>query len=321
MLVAISRPHVTRHTVRSICVTALFLLAGAVVVNAATVQCEPEIVSFAGLDDVAVIGLYVDGSPLPSSALNGARAMIDDNNYSYQFIMERSESGPAQLTIRPNPAQVQVGTFTLRIATDEGPAVAQIKTPLDQLPGTIENRAKALGISEQQLKQEMNLLQSVERERVGVTLPSAYQEGHLFTLPLGEDPSHNYIWTVNGEVVSAGKGQGTLKHVFSIDGPNVIQFEERNDDGLVSAWRGTLQVNPTPAVPWEVPADREFTLEGPPGFNDYTWLADGRLAGTGEVLRHTFDLEGDHTIECIAKDPEDGDKAEYRRMTWEVIAK
>lgn len=299
---------------------AVVFVAGAVAANGASVQCEPEIVSFSGLDEVATIGLYEDGSPLPSSALNGARAMIDDNNYSYQFIIERSESGPAQLTIRPNPALVQIGTFTLRISTDKGPAVAQIKTPLDELPGTLENRAKALGISEQQLKAEMNLLQSVERERVGVTLPAAYPEGHLFELPLGEDPSRNYVWYVNGEVVSSGKGQGTLQHVFTMVGPNIIQFEERNDDGLVSAWRGTLQVNPTPTIPWKVPADTEFTLEGPPGFNDYTWLADGKLAGTGRVLRHTFDFVGDHTIECLAREPENGDAAEYRRMTWEVIA-
>lgn len=304
---------------RRICFAGLIAVTGYAIAVAGPVQCEPEIVSFSQLDDVAVIGLYKDGSPLPSSALRGARAMIDDRNYSHQFFIERSTDGPAQLTIRPNPVHVQVGTFTLRIDTREGPAVAAVKTPLDKLPGTLENRAKALGITEEQLKAEMDLLQSTKRERVSVALPESYEEGHLFELALGENPSHEYVWIVNGERVTNGKGEGTLRHVFTMAGPNTIVYEEREDGGLVSAWQGTVQINPTPAVPWKVPAKTEFTLSGPPGFQKYTWLADGRLVSQDPILKHSFTLAGDHTIECLAEEPVKGHATEFRRIEWEVI--
>ncbi len=296
---------------------ALLVVCGAAM--AGPVTCEPETISFSGLDESATIRLVSDGSPVPSEAVRGARAMIDDRNYSYQFLIDWSDEGPAVLTIRPNPAQVEMGTFTLRIATRQGPAKATIKTPLDTLPGTLANRAKAMGITTEQLKAELNLLQPAKRERVGVALPDSYQEGFPFELPLGSDPEHEYRWLVNGRTVESGKGKGTLDYVFSMVGPNSIQYEERENGGLVAAWSGTLNVNPTPAVPWKVPAKTEFTLNGPPGFQKYTWTADGKLVGNESVLQYAFKLKGDHTLECLAEDPVRGDATEYRRMTWRVV--
>lgn len=313
-------PHGVRHAMylASLSLVAPLWCAAA---YAGIVQCDPEIVSFSGLDGEATIKLYVDGAALPSDAVRGARAMIDDRNYSHQFYIERSEVGPAQLKIRLNPAQVQVGTFTLRIDTREGPACASIKTPLDELPGTLENRAAALGISVDQLRAELHLVQKAEREQVAVTLPESYEEGYLFELKLGENPEHDYRWIVNGEVVASGRGEGTLRHVFSQTGPNSIQFEERAGDGLVAAWTGRLQVNPAPAVPWDVPVNTAFTLAGPPGYENYRWSVNGERASRDAMLRHTFKQPGEHTIECLAENAMTGYAQEYRRMTWHVSAK
>lgn len=288
---------------------------------AGPVQCKPESVSFSRLDDSATIHLYVDGALIPSGSLLGARATIEGRNYSHQFFIERSKEGPAVLTIRPNPAQVQVGEFTLRIDTLEGPAVVALKTPLDTLPGTLENRAKALEISVEQLKAELNLLQKGQRERVDVQLPDSYEEGYLFELALGENPEHDYRWTVNGEVVASGKGEGTLRHVFTQPGPNSIQFEERKGGALVAAWSGTLAVKPAPVVPWEVPANTAVSLPGPPGFANYTWRVDGAVTSREPILHHTFGQKENYKVECRAEVPDKGAAAEYRRMTWDVAAK
>ena len=304
-----------------VCLSGIMVLALSGTALAGPVQCEPESVSFSRLDDSATIRLYVDGTPIPSGSVRGARVMIDGRNYSHQFLIERSEEGPASLTIRPNPAQVQVGEFALRIETLEGPAVVALKTPLDTLPGTLENRAKALEISVEQLKAELNMLQKGQRERVDVQLPDSYEEGYLFELALGENPEHDYRWTVNGEVVASGTGEGTLRHVFTQPGPNSIQYEERKGGGLVAAWSGTLSVKPAPAVPWEVPANTAVSLPGPPGFANYTWRIDGAVTSREPILHHTFDQKGNHDVECLAEVPDKGASGEYRRMTWDVVVK
>lgn len=298
---------------------ALLVVGGAA--YAGSVQCVPDVVSFSALDETAAIRLFIDGTPVASADVRGARAMIDDRNYSHQFLIERSKQGPAMITIRPNPAHVQVGEFTLRIDTREGQAITKIETPLDALPGTIENRATTLGISVEQLKAELNLLQPSQRERITVELPESHEEGYVFELALGKNPEHDYRWIVNGETVAEGKGETTLRHVFTQPGPNSIQFEERTNGGLVAAWTGTLAVGPAPVVPWEVPANREVSLPGPPGYTNYTWRVDGESASREPILRHAFGQKGRHQIECLAEIPDKGAKEEYRRMIWDVTVK
>lgn len=298
---------------------AVFLIAATAPVSAA-VTAAPDSVSFSNLTESFAIHLRDGDSPLPADAVRGATMWIGENTYTHQFNIKRSTSGAAVITLSPNPEHVQVGTFTLIVSTTRGDARVAVNTPLDQLPDMLENRAKAMGVTADELRAQLGLSHTGPRENAKVTLPEYFYEGHVFTLNMPEAADHDFVWKVNGTVVLEGRGKNVLRHVFAAPGDYRIELEERLGAGVVTSWSGVQKVTASPAMEWTVRAKSPFYLEGVQGFRKHMWKIDGEELGEGQTLKWTFREPGVYTIEVKSSDPADGNPAEFRRLTWNTTA-
>lgn len=300
---------------------AVACVAGGARAQGVPLTASPDTVSFSNMEDVATVRLMYGDAPLASEAVRSARIMIDNRDYSGQFVITRSTSGPAIVTIRPNPETAQVGSFSLRIGTASGEVKVPVLTPFDALPGMLENQAKAQGMTVEQLKAKLGMTRAFDRNTLSVGLPESFIEGYAFnvTLPNGND--HEYVWTVDGAVVLQGAGKSALSHVFDKPGDHVISVEEKKGQGIVASWEGVLKVVAQTPMKWTVPAKTAVTVPGPEGFGKYTWQVDGKDVSTARELTYTFASKGKATITCVATEPERGNPAEFRKFTWETVVK
>lgn len=282
------------------------------------ITAEPDHIRFSKLEDSAVIHVFRNGDPLPVKAIRSVRAVIGNNNYSHHFNIAKNESGTAAITVSPNPAQAQAGTFTLVISTKYGDALVAVDMPLDQLPDSLENRAKAEGITVEELKLKLGLSKPGQRETISVRLPQWQYEGTTFTLRVPSPSGREFVWRVNGNVVEQGPDKNTLSYVLNTVGDHQIDMEARQGEGIVAQWSGTLRVIPYPDMRIEVRPKEPVVLRAPRGFDKHHWIVDGRNAGNHESLRQSFSEPGEHIIECMASDPILGNPGEYRRMVWKV---
>lgn len=312
--------YLSRLLYPSLCAAVATLLMPAATPVMAAVTAAPGAITFSNLTESFDIHLRDGDSPLPSDAVRGATVRIGENTYTHQFNIKRSTSGPAVITLSPNPEHVQVGTFTLIVSTTRGEARVAVNTPLDQLPDMLENRAKALGVTVDDLRAQLGLSHNGPRENAKVTLPEYFYEGHVFTLNMPEAANHDFVWKVNGTVVLEGKGKNTLQHVFASPGDYRIELEERLGAGVVTSWSGVQKVTASPAMEWTVRAKSPFYLEGVHGFRKHTWKIDGEELGEGQTLKWTFREPGVYTIEVKSSEPVDGNPAEFRRLTWNTTA-
>ncbi|MFA6240479.1 MAG: hypothetical protein WC655_06100 [Candidatus Hydrogenedentales bacterium] len=308
---------------RVVCVLGVVAASAAAYAGAQAVPltASPDTVTFSRMDDSAEIRLMSGDAPLASEAVKSARIMIDARDYSEQFVITRSSSGPAVVTLRPNPATAQVGSFSLRIATTSGEVKVSVLAPFDTLPDMIENQAKAKGITVEQLKQQLGMTKSFGRDTVSVLLPESFPEGHVFKLSFSSGNDSEFTWSVDGDVVQQGAGKSELSHVFEKPGEHVLSLVEKKGKGTVASWEGVLNVVAAKPLVWSVPAKTEVTVPGPEGFKKYTWRVDNEVVSSARVLKHTFKAKGQSTIECLAEQPEQGNPAEFRRLTWETTVK
>ncbi|HRK34254.1 MAG TPA: hypothetical protein PLJ47_06635, partial [Candidatus Hydrogenedentes bacterium] len=279
---------------------------------------EPDQIRFSKMEDAFAIEVFLDGKPVASKALKGARVVIGNRNYTHQFELALSKSGDATVTIKPDPAEAQVGTYSLVISTKHGDALVAIDMPLDQMPDTLENRAKEKGVTVEEMKAELGLSQESQRETIAVRLPQFQYEGSTFTLRVPTTPGRVFTWKVNGTVVEQGLDKNTLSQVLDTLGDSRIDMEARQGNVVVAQWSGILKVVAYPDMMWQVRAKETFELQAPRGYNVHQWKLDGRDAGRDEVYKHTFKEPGEHIIECIASDPIIGNPGEYRRFIWKT---
>ena len=282
------------------------------------VIAEPDEARFHSMDDTVSIRLYAQGKPLPSNALKGVRAVIGNNTYTHQFEITSSDSGDAVVTVKPNPEEAQVGTFMLIISTKQGDAVVGVDMPLDEMPDTLENRAKAEGITVDELKAKLGLSHEAKRETITVRLPQWQYEGSTFALRVPTTAGRTFTWKVNGTVVDQGLDKNSLSYVLGFPGDHHIEMEARDKEVIVAQWSGILRVIPYPDMKWQVQARKPFELRGPRGYTVYAWKVDGHGAGNDEIFKHTFKDAGEHAIECVASDPIIGKPGEFRRFVWKT---
>jgi len=277
---------------------------------------SPDTVSFSRMEDTAAIHLVYGDAPLPSEAVKSTRIMIDDRDYTEQFVITRSSSGPAVVTIRPNPATAQVGSFSLRIATTSGDVKVSVLAPFDALPDMLENQAKAKGITVEQLKKQLGMTKAFDRNTVSIQLPDSFPEGYPFDISLPDGSTNEFTWSVDGAVVQQGAGKNALSHVFAKPGDHALSVVEKKGEGVVTSWEGVLKVVAATPLAWTVPAKTEITVPGPEGFGKYTWRVDNQVVSNARDLKYTFKAKGQATIECLAEQPKQGNPAEFRRLTW-----
>ncbi|MBX7258913.1 MAG: hypothetical protein K1Y02_21300 [Candidatus Hydrogenedentes bacterium] len=296
----------------------LAVTAGA---QAVPLKAVPDTVSFSSMDDTATIQVMSGDVPLAAEAVKNARIMIDNRDYSEQFIITRSKSGPASITIKPNPQTAQVGGFTLRIGTASGEVTAAVLTPFDKLPGMLENQAKAQGLTVDQLKAKLGMTQAFGRNTLSITLPEFVYEGYAFNVSLENGSDNEFTWTVDGSVALQGPGKSELSHVFEKSGDHVLSVVEKKGSGIVASWEGVLKVVAQAPLEWTVPAKTQITVPGPEGFKKYTWRVDGKEVSSDRVLKYSFAARGTSTIECMAEQPDQGNPNEFRRLKWSTTVK
>lgn len=304
----------------ALCMMALAFSAGAGQLQM-IVTADPDQVRFSKFEDTAIIHVMKGEEPLPSDTIKGARVLIGKSDYSDQFVIGKSTSGPATITISPKPETAQVGTFGLVISTKFGDALVAVDMPLDQIPGTLEDRAKKEGITVDELKAKLGLSQEGQRETLTVRLPQWQYIGSTFSLRMPTSPGRDFTWKMDGDVVLQGKNENTLKYVLQKTGEHRVDMEMREGDAMVAQWSGVLEVVNYPDMRWQVRKGQSFQLRAPKGFKSHQWKVDGHGAGNSEVLKHTFKETGEHTIECTSHDPIIGEPGEFRVQTWKTLVR
>lgn len=287
----------------------------------AAVTADPDHARFSKYGDSATIRVMRGSEPLPSDAIKGVRAVIGTSNYSDQFVITKSGSGPATITIAPKEGAAQSGTFALIISTKYGDTLVAVDMPLDQIEGTLEDQAKQQGITVDELKAKLGLSQEGKRETIVVRLPQWQYVGSTFSLRMPPSPGRDYIWKMDGNVVLQGKDENAFRCVLDKAGDRRIDLDVRDGDTVVAQWSGVLEVVEYPDMRWQVRRGSAFTLRAPKGFRSHSWTVDGRGAGGGDTLKHTFKQAGEHTIACTSRDPVIGEPGEFRTQTWKTVVR
>ena len=281
-------------------------------------RAEPASVTFSRFEDEARVAVYSGDGRV--SAIDKVFIGIENKNYGRMFHVETPAKEPGVLVLRPKPDHVEIGSYDLRIQAEGRQVLVPVFTPLDTLPGLIENRAVTRGVSVQALREAESLVTHAPRDILEIQLPDRFPEGAILILPLGSHGRRHYTWMVNGETVLAGEGESTLRLPVTEPELYAIEVVERSRRVVKAQWRGQLQVVAPDPLEYAVPANTEFALSGPTGYGRHEWRVDGKLVGKEDILRHRFEKPGQHAIECKAMDPVDDNDRVHYRVIWNTTA-
>lgn len=281
------------------------------------VRAIPGDVEFTHVNASVTVKLVKGDQIIPVTEVKRVRAMASEHDYIEMFIIEKPKSGPAQITVRPQPSALEVGSYDLVFETTSGNATLQVNASLSEIDDIVTQRAKATGMSEDEVRKDMQLITRSPRERVEVTLPEHIYVGQEFKLDMSSAPGRRYVWTINGEVASEGDGASVLTRVFEKAGDYTIAEKEYTGDFLVSSWTGALTVLEEAPVSTDLGVRSELVLKAPDGFSKVSWTLNNSALSEGQELRHKFTQPGDYTIVCTAREAKSGGD-EFRRITWNV---
>ncbi|MCC6797861.1 MAG: hypothetical protein IT366_22290 [Candidatus Hydrogenedentes bacterium] len=292
-----------------------------VVIGENAVVAEPDQVHFSKYEDSATIQVLKGPEPLPSKAIKSVRAVIGKSDYSHHFNIKKSSSGPATITLSPKEGTAQSGTFTLVISTKQGDALVAIDMPLDQIPGTLDDKAKKEGKTVEELKAEMGLSHEGKRETTTVRMPKTQYVGSLFSLQMPTIPGRDFTWKFDDQVVLQGVDKNWLKIVIEKAGEHRIDMEMRENGAVITTWSGVLTAINYPDMRLQVRQGNSLPLRGARGYTSYQWTVDGKNSGDEMDFKHTFKEPGEHTVQCVSRGPISGDPGEFFVQTWKVTVK
>lgn len=309
------------HMVWLVCLSAMVALLwgpAALGQDAAPLRAEPATLTFDTFDPVFHIKLFRGGAPLPASALAGYGVFIEDRTYDHMFHISRFGDAEGGLRVAANPEHLQIGTYDLRIRAGGGELTVPIAAPLDKLPTSLETQAERLGITVQDLRRRMALYTVPGRSVVDIALPPRYYVGDNLSLNLDDDPEKTYIWTVNGEVVQKGLGEGDLTYTFEKPGTYTLAVVERRGGATLAEWSGQTEVVEEPVIHTAIKPNRRVQFPKLEGYGSYSWHIDGQPVGNEAAFAHTFREEGTYSVVCIAREPEHAPWKAFRKIVWEV---
>ena len=290
------------------------LLLTAAPVSGAELRADPDVLVFHRTDQQATTRITRNGEPLPAGQMGEIKLWASGHDYQHMFRYRREDGA---LTLIPSET-CEVGSYDLVMHTPAGNVNVKVYTPLDEMPGTLENLAASAGITVDQLRERMGLVTPVGTVEVRFTLPEVYYEGQALELELDAIEDAIHTWKINDEVVGQGPDARSLYYVFERPGLVVVEYTATRGDRVVAEARDSTMVAKLPPVEWRVPKNVEFTLHATPGYGKYTWSIDGRQAGTGRAFTHTFTQAGNFTIECLAEEPQAGPRGTFLRVTYAV---
>lgn len=282
--------------------------------GAAEVKAEPEVLVFHRTDESITTRLTREGQPLPASEIGEIKLWASGHDYDEMF---RYDKADGTLTLTPTE-YCEVGSYDLVVKTPSGKVNLLVYTPLDEMPGTLEQVAASMGITVEELRKRMGLVTPLGRGTVSISLPEVYYEGQALELEMEDIEGATHTWKINGSVVAEGPDATRLFYVFPKPGLVVLEYTATQGDTVLGAETASTMVVKVPPVDWKVPRGVEFTLYATPGYGKYSWTVNGKAAGQGNTLTYAFKEAGAATIECLCEEPVSGPEGTFLRITYRV---
>jgi hypothetical protein len=279
----------------------------------AQVIADPDSVTFTTQQDSKTITLTSYGEPVPASAIGQVQFLVGDHTYEHMIKVEKRDGA-----IVVTPDTMESGWYTLVIHTDMGQATVAAYAPLAHIAETLEERATALGITVDELKERLGLTQQSKREIIDIELPPVYYEGQSIIVTAPDTPDAVHIWAINGKVVYEGPGANRLIYVLTEPGDLILTYVKKINDVIVASDTAATRVIAQPGVQSAVTVNRKVVLSAPMGYGAYLWTLDGEQVGTGRLLEHTFTEPGIYTVVCEARGGASGIPDTYRRVTYRI---
>ncbi|HQE83903.1 MAG TPA: hypothetical protein PLM14_12950 [Candidatus Hydrogenedentes bacterium] len=309
----ISRRNVPAETFIALVAFGVMVVA-ATPAAAAELKAEPDVLVFHRTDESVATVLTRDGQLLPAAEMGEIKLWASGHDYDEMFRYDRSDGA-----LRLTPTEYcEVGSYDLVLKTSSGDLKLQVFTPLDEMPGTLEKVAASMGITVEELRKRMGLVTSLGTAEVTFTLPEVYYEGQALDLQLDAIEGATCTWKVNDTVVAEGTGAVRLFYVFQKPGLAIVEYTASRGGQTITSAKDSTMVAKVPAIEWKVPAKVEFTLRAIPGYGKYTWTVNGKPAGQGDAMTHTFTEAGPATIECLCEEPASGPEGTFLRISYEV---
>lgn len=282
-----------------------------------TLMTEPETVTFTTQEQGEVVEVFRNGAPVKITSVSGYQFLVGENTYEH-MIRVTVEDG--KLRIKPT-AQLEVGSYLLRVNTNAGRVAMDVYAPLSEMPDSLEARAERAGVSAEQMKTLLGLATEDPRAAVSLGLPRVYYEGQTLVLSMPPQAGRHYTWGVNGKVVREGVGENELVYTFREPGEYLITYAERDNGKVTASGAGTTVVRPLPVVAVELPANTQFIARAPDGFRRYAWISNGAAIGNGREIRYLLPGPGVYEIEARAEEPVAGPYDQFSRTRYRVVVK
>jgi len=277
----------------------------------------PEEITFHNLEQEVQINLFFNNQPLKKENIKRWSFLAGSNQYNHMITLKPIEGG-----ILVKPALLETGTYDLSIETSVGKYLITVYAPLDELPDTLENRAKREGITVKELKQRLGLASRSNRVNLSINVPEMYYEGQTLQIQLATDPEHFYVWRMNNQVITQGEGRINFEYTFPEAGEYIIEVEERDADIPLGKASSKTTVVAYPPVLYSATLKQPVKLSAIEGYNSYTWKVDGTVQKeTSNQITLRFNAEKKYTVECIAKSPKNGHPDSFFRTVYEITVK
>jgi hypothetical protein len=128
-----------------------------------------------------------------------------------------------------------VGSYDLVIRTRHGAVSVQVYMPLSDLEGIVEEQAKALGISVEEVKERLGIARRYGRETIHFESPLVVYAGQELVVATPCPPGRAYEWRLNGVVVAQGGEAVPLRHRFEEPGVLALEYRESADGRPVAS--------------------------------------------------------------------------------------
>lgn len=279
---------------------------------ASELRAEPNKITFNNLNQQYTIKIFKDGTPIRKSEIKGWSFLVDEHAYNH---MVKVSIQDGYLSVKP--AELETGTYELVINTAYGKVTIPVYAPLDQLFGSIEDRARMTGKTVEEVKREIGLYTPSPRTTISINLPAQYYEGQTVKLNIDGDVNNYYIWKVNERVVSQGLGKTVFEYTFPEPGEYTIAIEEKSGDITLGSATAKTKVISYEPIKVNAIMNQPITLKGAPNYTKYQWLVDGVDQNKNtEEATFRFNAEKEFKVECIASQPKEENLNSFVRTIY-----
>ncbi|MCX8064336.1 MAG: hypothetical protein N3G21_04110 [Candidatus Hydrogenedentes bacterium] len=273
---------------------------------------DPPEITFNNLHQEYTIKILKNGSPIKGGDIKGWNFFANSHSYNHMISVVIQED-----KILIKPAELESGSYELVFNTAYGKIAISVKAPLDQLFGSIEDRARMTGKTVEEAKRELGLYTLSPRSNISITIPPQYYEGQTLELKIDGDKNHLYIWKVNNKVVTQGIGKTTFEYTFSEPGEYTLELMEKDKEHILGSAVAKTKVIPYEPIKIQTKMNQPITLKGPPGYSKYKWSVDGVVQSQNSIeATFKFNAEREFKVECIASQPKDGNPNSFARTTY-----